>query len=240
MEAGVGAACIDDGPLPGAENMARDQALLERAVAGQGPFLRVYRWARPTLSLGYFQEEGEVAEAGAAQRLGVDVVRRFTGGGAILHDREVTFSVAVPAWHPWARLDVDGSYLEIARPLLQLLRGRMVQAKFRGGDGPAVKTPNCFAGSACPDIVVRGKKLFGSAQRRKNGAILQHGSLLLDIDRELWAGVFGERLGEGFISLAEAAPGLALDWAVELKKAYKASLFAGLVRPEQTEKSLST
>jgi lipoate-protein ligase A len=231
MEAGLGANCIDDGALPGAENMARDLALLERAIAGEGPFLRVYAWARPTLSLGYFQKEEEVAEAGAAQRSGVDVVRRFTGGGAILHDREVTYSVAVPASHPWAQLDVDGSYLEITRPLLQLLRGRMVQAKFRGGDEKPVKTPNCFAGAACPDIVVGGKKLFGSAQRRKNGAILQHGSLLLDIDRELWAGVFGSRLGEGFISLAEAAPGLALDWAAELKKAYKTALGGSLARP---------
>lgn len=211
--------------------MARDQALLERAIAGEGPFLRVYAWARPTLSLGYFQKEEEVAEAGAAQALGVDVVRRFTGGGAILHDREVTYSVAVPATHPWAQLDVNGSYLEIARPLLLLLRSRLVQAKFRGGDEAPVKTPNCFAGSACPDIVVGGKKLFGSAQRRKNGAILQHGSLLLDIDRELWAGVFGERLGEGFISLAEAAPGLRLDWPAELKNAYKQALSGNLARP---------
>jgi lipoyl(octanoyl) transferase len=231
VDLGVPATCIDDGALPGAENMARDLALLERAIAGEGPFLRVYAWARPTLSLGYFQKGEEVAEAGAAQRLGVDVVRRFTGGGAILHDRELTYSVAVPASHPWAQLDVNGSYLEITRPLLQLLRGRMVQAKFRGGEEPAVKTPNCFAGAACPDIVVGGKKLFGSAQRRKNGAILQHGSLLLGIDRALWAGVFGPRLGEGFISLAETAPGLSLDWAAELKKAYKTALGGSLARP---------
>lgn len=206
--------------------MARDQALLERAIAGEGPFLRVYSWARPTLSLGYFQKEEEVAE----DLTGVDVVRRFTGGGAILHDREVTYSVAVPATHAWAQLDVNGSYLEITRPLLQLLRSRLVLAKFRGGDEPAVKTPNCFAGSACPDLVVQGKKLFGSAQRRKNGAILQHGSLLLDIDRELWARVFGPRLGEGYISLAEVAPGLTLDWAAELKNAYKQALSGNLLR----------
>jgi lipoate-protein ligase A len=222
--------CIDDGALPGALNMGRDQALLERAIAGEGPFLRVYGWAKPTLSLGYFQKLEDVAEAGAAERLGVDVVRRFTGGGAILHHHEITYAIALPASHPWAQLDVNDSYLEITRPLLTLLNGRMVRAKYRG-DGPVAKTANCFAGMACPDIVVGGRKLFGSAQRRREGAVLQHGSLLLDIDQALWAGIFGPRLGGGFISLAESNPGLSLDWAAELKKAYKAALGGGLARP---------
>jgi lipoyl(octanoyl) transferase len=215
---------VADVDLPGAENMARDLALLERAIAGEGPFLRVYGWARPTLSLGYFQREEEVAEGGAAARLGVDVVRRFTGGGAILHHRELTFAVALPASHPWARLGVNESYLEITRPLLTLLRDRGVEARYRGDSTPEMKAANCFAGSACPDIVVGGRKLFGSAQRRREGAILQHGSLLLDMDRGLWAGVFGPRLGDGFISLSQAKPGLALDWPMELKNAYGAAL----------------
>lgn len=211
---------MDDGPLPGAENMARDLALLERAIAGEGPFLRVYRWARPTLSLGYFQREEDVAEAGAAARLGVDVVRRFTGGGAILHHRELTYAVVLPASHPWALLGVNDSYLEITRPLLTLLRSRGVEVRYRGEETQAVKAANCFAGTACPDLVAEGRKLFGSAQRRRQGAVLQHGSLLLDIDPGLWAGVFGPRIGSGFISLAEAKPGLSLDWPSELKNAY--------------------
>lgn len=222
--------CIDDGRLPGAENMVRDEALLERVLAGEGPFIRVYGWAKPTLSLGYFQRLEEVAEVGAAERLGVDVVRRFTGGGAILHHHELTFAVALPASHPWARLGVNDSYLEITRPLLTLLQSRQVRARYRG-EGLAVKTANCFAGSACPDIVVGGNKLFGSAQRRREGAVLQHGSLLLDIDRTLWTGIFGPRLGDGFTSLAQCRPGLNLDWASELKKAYKVALGAGLARP---------
>jgi lipoate-protein ligase A len=213
-----------DGAFAGAENMARDRALLERAIAGEGPFLRIYAWVRPTLSLGYFQALDDVAEAGAAARLGVDVVRRFTGGGAILHDREVTFSVALPAWHAWAKLDVNASYLAVTQPLLKLLRDHGVEARFRGGDGPSVKAPHCFAGAACPDITVAGRKLFGSAQRRRQGALLQHGSLLLDIDAPLWSGVFGPRLGDGYISLAQARPGLNLDWPVALKKAYETAL----------------
>jgi lipoate-protein ligase A len=214
---------ITDGALPGAENMDRDLALLERAIAGEGPFLRTYRWARPTLSLGYFQREEDVAEAGAAVRLDVDVTRRFTGGGAILHHQELTFAVALPASHPWARLGVNESYLEITRPLLTLLRSRGVDVRFRGDSVPDLKAVNCFAGTACPDLVVDGRKLFGSAQRRREAAVLQHGSLLLDIDRDLWAGIFGPRLGDGFISLAQAKPGLSLDWPLELKAAYKAA-----------------
>jgi lipoate-protein ligase A len=226
--------CVAEGALPGAENMARDLGLLERAINGEGPFLRVYGWARPTLSLGYFQRLEDVAEAGAAARLGVDVVRRFTGGGAILHQHEVTFAIAVPSDHPWAQLDVNGSYLEITRPLLQLLRGRQVAAKFRGEGAPVLKAANCFAGSACPDLVIHGRKVFGSAQRRRQGAVLQHGSLLLDIDQSLWSGIYGPRLGDGFISLAESNPGLRLDWAAELKNAYKIALGGNLARPKTT------
>jgi lipoate-protein ligase A len=183
--------------------MARDQQLLERAIAGEGPLLRIYGWARPTLSLGYFQKLEDVA----ADTAGIDVVSRFTGGGAILHDRELTFAIALPPAHPWARLGVNESYLEITRPLLDLLKAAGVPASFRGGDSPESKAANCFAGSACPDVVVKGRKLFGSAQRRRNGAVLQHGSLLLSIDQALWTRVFGPQLGQGFIALDEAVPG---------------------------------
>jgi lipoate-protein ligase A len=230
VEAGV--SIIIDGAPAGAENMRRDAALLERAIAGEGPLLRIYGWERPTLSLGYFQKLDEVAEAGAAERLGVDVVTRFTGGGAILHHHEITFAIALPASHPWAKLDVNDSYLAITRPLLDLLKAKGVAAKFRGGDDPVAKTPNCFAGSACPDITVQGRKLFGSAQRRREGAVLQHGSLLLDIDQALWKGIFGPRLGSGFISLAETNPGLKMGFD-DLKKAYEAAL----LDPGQSEKA---
>jgi lipoate-protein ligase A len=230
LEAGV--SVVIDGAPAGAENMRRDAVLLERAIAGAGPLLRIYGWERPTLSLGYFQKLDEVAEAGAAERLGVDVVTRFTGGGAILHHHEITFAIALPASHPWAKQDVNDSYLSITRPLLNLLLAKGVPAKFRGGDDPVAKTPNCFAGAACPDITLQGRKLFGSAQRRREGAVLQHGSLLLDIDSALWKGLFGPRLGSGFISLAEGAPGVTVTFD-DLKKAYEDALNG----PVQTEKA---
>jgi lipoate-protein ligase A len=114
---------------------------------------------------------------------------------------------------------VNDSYLEITRPLLEFLRKSGVGASFRG-ECPSLKTANCFAGSACPDLVVGGKKVFGSAQRRKGGAVLTHGSLLLSINQELWNGVFGPRLGAGFASVDLGAT----DWAAVLKEIYGQAL----------------
>jgi lipoate-protein ligase A len=188
---------IQSGALAGETNMALDAQLLEDVLLSGDLALRTYAWARPTLSLGYFQKLEEVA----ASVKGVDVVRRFTGGGAILHQHELTYSIAVPPRHALAKLDVVDSYLELTRPLVFWLRGFGLQAGFRGGDEPTRKTANCFAGAACPDLVVGGKKIFGSAQRRKGGAILQHGSLLLDIDAALWRRVFGKQLGDGYTSI---------------------------------------
>jgi lipoate-protein ligase A len=206
---------VQSGVRPGAENMALDSKLLDLACESGAFFFHSYAWARPTLSLGYFQKLEEVA----ADTSRIDVVTRFTGGGAILHDRELTFSLAVPPEHPVAKLDVNDSYLELTRPLLFWLRGFGLAAEFRG-ECPTTKPANCFAGAACPDIVVNGKKIFGSAQRRKNGGILQHGSLLLDIDSGLWQAVFGPQLGEGFTSAK--AEGLAALLTPEgLKQAYQ-------------------
>ncbi len=221
---------------PGETNMAADQAMLARSIEDQCLRLRIYGWERPTLSLGYFQKLEDVA----ANTSRVDVVKRFTGGGAILHDRELTFSVAVPPGHPLAALDVNDSYLELTRPLLFWLRGFGLAAEFRG-QCPTSKPANCFAGAACPDIVVKGKKIFGSAQRRKNGGILQHGSLLLDIDAPLWTAVFGPQLGQGFTSIKGEGIDPALLTTEGLKMAYQQA-WRVVFQPanfEQTQKSLS-
>jgi lipoate-protein ligase A len=210
-------ALIQSGALAGDKNMALDAQMLEDALRSGDLALRTYAWARPTLSLGYFQKLEEVAAAVD----GVDVVRRFTGGGAILHQHELTYSIAVPPQHALAKLDVNDSYLEMTRPLVFWLRGFGLQAGFRGGDEAARKAANCFAGAACPDLVVGGKKIFGSAQRRKGGAILQHGSLLLDIDLALWQAVFGARLGDGYTSVRGEGFDPGLFRAEGLAKAYQ-------------------
>jgi lipoate-protein ligase A len=179
-----------DPPAAGAWNMAVDEVLLDGAAAGGAPpTLRFYQWAPPCLSLGYFQPF-DVVDVAACLRLGVDVVRRPTGGRAILHDRELTYSVALPL----RLLGDDGAVLPSYHRLsLALERG------LKRLGAPVVLTPEsaaqpgpdhgpvCFDRPSAHEILLDGRKLVGSAQVRRATAILQHGSILIEprIDRLL-------------------------------------------------------
>lgn len=168
--------------LDGPTNMARDEAMLESASVPSGTALfRTYEWSEPTLSLGYFQAISEV-EADPRWR-GVAVVRRATGGGAILHDREVTFSLAVPGSHPLARRS-GPLYQALHDAVARTLRDRGVAATRRGEPtGPAGDRSRpflCFQDLDPEDLVVGPWKVVGSAQRRRSGAVLQHGSVSLE------------------------------------------------------------
>lgn len=206
---------LDSGALTGAANMALDAALLDSVAAGALPVLRLYAWSAPTLSLGYFQNLKDVANESFLGSRGIEVVRRPTGGGAILHAEELTFSLSLPLSLQFLDCSVNDSYLRLCRPLLEILRKLGIEAKFRG-QSRELKAVNCFAGQACPDLVVADKKVFGSAQRRKQGAVLMHGSLLFRVDEGLWQGVFGERLGSGFAGVGHAWE----DWGSFLRQAY--------------------
>jgi lipoyl(octanoyl) transferase len=167
---------------PGPVNMALDEALLERVASGAATaYLRTYGWTTPTLSLGYFQR---LAEVQADPRFrSVPVVRRLTGGGAIWHDHEVTYSVVVAANHPLARPNTglyQTVHVAIANALLEVgilavRRGDTVGSGHRDHNRPFL----CFTDTDPEDIVTNGVKIVGSAQRRRGGAVLQHGSLLL-------------------------------------------------------------
>jgi lipoate-protein ligase A len=189
--------------MSGQANMDLDESLLESFPKGGEPILRFYQWDRPTLSLGYFQKPEEVADLAYCAKAGVPVVKRPTGGGAILHDQEFTLSLFLPLSHPLLSGPIEDSYLILSRPILFALRGLGVDTRFRGGQDGQVHAANCFAGASCPDLVHESRKLFGSAQRRKKGAMLFHGSLLLGLNRPLWQGVFGQNVGTGFTSLSE-------------------------------------
>jgi len=169
---------IGDGPA----NMAIDEALLD-AVASDptSAVVRTYGWSVPTLSLGYFQE---VAKAEADPRWDHSpIVRRPTGGGALWHDREVTYAVVVPASHPLARPST-ALYRAVHAAIVEKLRA-FGQAAGRRGPDPSPFDPTtprpflCFQDRDADDVVVGRVKLVGSAQRRRLGAVLQHGSLLL-------------------------------------------------------------
>ena len=170
--------------------MALDHAMLESVQAGSAPILRFYRWQTPTLSFGRNQPA-----VGFYSRAGQATVRRPTGGMAVLHDREVTYGIALPA----ARLGGPrATYAAVNRALLAGLRELGVDAAIApGAKRSAFGTVQpCFAEAAEGEVVAGGKKLVGSAQRYERHAILQHGSILLANDQPAGAISLAELLGE--------------------------------------------
>ncbi len=176
-----------DPPADGAWNMAVDETLLEDAANEGRCTLRFYQWAEPTLSLGYFQAYAD--RAGHEASRDCAVVRRSSGGGAIMHDFDVTYSLAVPDGHPLA-VNRLRTYRVVHDALIEVLAGMGIEAwLFASGDGglgcgditPAARREPflCFQRRAPGDVLVKGEKIAGSAQRRRRGAVLQHGSLLL-------------------------------------------------------------
>ena len=162
--------------------MALDDALMARAARSGESTFRVYTWSGPTLSFGRHQRAAGVYDEGRLSAEGIAVVRRPTGGRALLHDREVTYSVAAPAG-PAASLAND--YLAINAILVGALRRLGVHATQAVSTARGMKpgTAPCFAEPAHGELVVNGRKLVGSAQWRDAGALLQHGSILLDDDQ---------------------------------------------------------
>jgi lipoyl(octanoyl) transferase len=159
----------------GPENMARDEALLDEADRTGAAFLRLYRWDPPCLSLG----RNEPAPP-AIERRGVAVVRRPTGGRSVWHEHEVTYAVAAPL-AVFGRLRT--AYRAIHERLAAALRALGVDAELADrADRPdrPDRPTSCFSSSVGGEILVRGRKLVGSAQVRRGAAFLQHGSILLD------------------------------------------------------------
>jgi lipoate-protein ligase A len=192
---------IIDPPAPGPWNMAVDEALLLDAAAGGAATLRFYQWSEPTLSLGYFQRYEDRCQHAASRDCAV--VRRQTGGGAILHDRELTYSLTLPATHRLAKQGLqlyalvhDAVIAELASTL-NLLAQRLGAREYPQPNQPSRDEPFlCFERRTSGDVllvadrrssqpehpqrsVTADPKILGSAQRRHHGAILQHGSLLL-------------------------------------------------------------
>lgn len=163
--------------------MALDEAILCLHALGQSPpTLRFYGWQPACLSIGYFQSASEV-DLAACQAAGVDCVRRPTGGRAVLHDAELTYSLVAQEADPLVSGSIAASYGKIAAGLVEGLRRLGLTAQLAGAGPPGWlldKTGACFDGPAHYEVTVRGRKIVGSAQVRRDGALLQHGSLLLD------------------------------------------------------------
>ncbi len=171
--------------------MALDHALVRRAAETGEAVLRVYGWSAPTLSLGRHQPARGIYDTRQIESLGVDVVRRPTGGRAVLHHREVTYSVAAPLLDvassaPRRRVrDVYGAVNHLLVDALHSLGARVGLAD-NGirALSPGVGSP-CFNDAATGELVADGRKLVGSAQWREGNAVLQHGSILIDDDQYL-------------------------------------------------------
>ncbi|QDT38320.1 lipoate--protein ligase family protein [Stratiformator vulcanicus] len=187
MAAGAVQLDIDHEPRTGSENMARDAAMLEAAADGAGPLVRLYRWSKPTISLGHFQKN---AADDIPQRFrSLPRVQRLTGGGAILHDCEWTYSCAISRTHAEAS-PPERLYESVHQLLIDLMLANDIKAGLRGPVLPTEAGHSnflCFLRRDARDIVVnpsasgtkfRAAKIVGSAQRRRRGAVLQHGSLL--------------------------------------------------------------
>ncbi|MBK7874589.1 MAG: lipoate--protein ligase family protein [Planctomycetes bacterium] len=157
-------------------NMGLDEALLESHESP--PTFRFYSWKPDTLSLGYFQK---IADVPGLEKAGA-VVRRITGGGAIHHVKELTFSIAASLDHPLYRGPVGESYARVHGALIDALRAAGVEGSLRGGsalESDVEGTGMCFHKSTPLDIAWGGRKGIGSAQRRKAGRVLHHGSIKL-------------------------------------------------------------
>lgn len=171
---------IEEQPRSGEWNMAFDAALLEGALARSETILRIYRWSKPTLSLGHFQKNIPAdLSVSPSPPPPLPVVRRLSGGGAILHHHEWTYSCAVPAGHPLARRGTI-LYEVVHAALVGALRQLGIEARLRGETSPA-NPFLCFLRGDARDVMVTGHKIAGSAQRRRRGAVLQHGSVLLRV-----------------------------------------------------------
>jgi lipoate-protein ligase A len=182
-------------PARGAWNMAADEAILEHIGRSQSPAtLRLYAWDPPCLSLGHAQPYSDVGVARLKEN-GWEVVRRATGGRAILHTDELTYSVTGSVEEPALAGSVLESYDKLAKALLHAMRdmGLAVEMK-QGMHEPAAHNTNpvCFEVPSTYEITVNGKKLIGSAQARRKEGVLQHGSLPLtgDLSRICQALVF--------------------------------------------------
>ncbi len=180
-------------PSDGATNMAIDEALFKYS---DQPTLRFYSWSSPTLSLGYFQKE-DPRLINKCKENGIDVVRRPTGGRAVLHDNEITYSV-VSSYENFPKPStLKGIYKALAQ--WQVASFETIGLKTTLSDGVSSRQQNYVTNDACfltpiqSEVLVKGKKICGSAQKRGNDSFLQHGSIPVDLNEQQFLNITGER-----------------------------------------------
>ncbi len=174
-----------DGHLDAHANMARDEALLAEGV----PTVRLYGWRPAAVSLGRSQTEADV-DLDAARAWGLGVVRRATGGGAILHNEsEVTYAVVLPLDHPGLPRDITGSFAFVSEGIVRALRHLGLPAEIESVPDNTRETL-CYVRRQGTNVVVNGRKVSGGAQRRDGRALLQHGTVIVERDEARMARLF--------------------------------------------------
>ena len=168
---------VEAEPRTGSRNMATDEYLLEAALSDGLKAVRMYRWIEPTVSLGYFQDSSDEALQTTFQKL--TTVRRLSGGGAILHHHELTYSFVLPPDNPLTKIPTE-LYGRVHSAIIKVLGDFGAECAMRGEDSAKSDEPFlCFVRGDRHDIHCTGHKVVGSAQRRRKGAVLQHGSIIL-------------------------------------------------------------
>lgn len=236
---------IDSGNCSPSYNMALDEALLDWHSEGKiPPTIRFYGWDPATLSIGYFQKVEKEINLDAVKEHGLGFVRRPTGGRGVLHEHELTYSVIVSEEHPEMPKTVTEAYRVISEGILKGFQGLGLEAYFAvpktAEEREGLKNPRsavCFDAPSWYELVVEGRKVAGSAQTRQKGVILQHGSILLDLDEDKLFSLFNypsdrvkERMQRAFKSKAVAmneisSESVTMDMA---KEAFKKGFEEGL------------
>ncbi len=173
----------------GAMQMSIDEAILTARIKGRVPnTLRFYSWLPSCVTIGFFQSLKEEVDITKAQEVGVDLVRRYTGGGAVLHEDELTYSLVISEKNVYS--DVIKSYEKICGGIIEALRSFDIESKFK----------------PINDIIIDNKKISGNAQTRKAGVVLQHGTILSGLDLEKMFSILkvpDEKIKDKMIKAAE-------------------------------------
>lgn len=175
-------------------NMAEDERLLNAAIENQlqEPILRLYGWAPSCVSIGRNQAESSINKD-YCKKHGIDIVKRLSGGRALLHDKELTYSFICPASFLNNKDSVILSYKEISGALIESLKFVGIELAFPENKKTDTKADYCMSISTGADLSYKEKKLIGSAQFRKQGYIMQHGSILIDYDAKTIENIFNEK-----------------------------------------------
>lgn len=176
---------------PPAEDLAREECLLEEAAAGR-PALYAYGWTRPALVLGYGQKAMEGIDLAWCESAGIPVVRRCTGGSGVFNDGDLSLSLALPADHPWAG-SIHDLYAAFVNTIRRALSALGVEAvPWRPEDGtPRHRSPICFEDHLAESLLLDGRKILGCAQIRRRRAVLVHGTVLFRLDAAVQARIYG-------------------------------------------------